>query len=425
MSPTGSDSYPGTLEKPFKTIQKGCDVLKPGDTLYLKEGLYNEKIVLNSAGAEHAPITIQPLGLDRVIVDGRGIKDRSAIFYIENKSYITIKGLELCNSRDGDPPAGIMIEGYGSGLKILHNKIHDIESSSNAHGIAAYGTNGVKPIRDLTIEGNEVYNCKLGSSESVVVNGNVENFRIAGNVIYDNDNIGIDCIGFEMTAPKNDQARSGLVTNNTVYNISSGENPAYGGDACAAGIYVDGGRDIVIEKNIVHNCDIGIEVASEHYGKAATGVLVHHNLIYFSGLYGFSLGGADKENGSAESCVFYNNTLYNNRVGINIQQAGGNKIYNNIVFDCLTLLEGVAGSNTLSYNLWYSPGGNRQGLARFGNPRFVSLEQLDFRLDEGSPAIDAGDPGYVAADGETDFQGHPRIWNGIIDCGAYEYSGME
>ncbi len=41
---------------------------------------------------------------------------------------------------------------------------------------------------------------KTGSRESLVVNGNVTNFRITHNIVHDNNNIGIDVIGFERTA---------------------------------------------------------------------------------------------------------------------------------------------------------------------------------------------------------------------------------
>jgi hypothetical protein len=49
--------------------------------------------------------------------------------------------------------------------------------------------------------GMRVHHLKTGSSESLVVNGNVTNFRITHNVVHDNNNIGIDVIGFERTAP--------------------------------------------------------------------------------------------------------------------------------------------------------------------------------------------------------------------------------
>jgi hypothetical protein len=45
----------------------------------------------------------------------------------------------------------------------------------------------------------------------------------------------------------------------------------------------------------------------------------------------------------------------------------------------------------------------------------------DYHLLEGSPCIDAGDPEYVAAFGETDIDGHRRILGGIIDIGADEF----
>ena len=80
-------------------------------------------------------------------------------------------------------------------------------------GIAVYGTNPKIPITALVIDGNEVHHLKTGSSESLVVNGNVTDFRITDNVVHDNNNIGIDIIGFERTSPDpaTDQARDGVV----------------------------------------------------------------------------------------------------------------------------------------------------------------------------------------------------------------------
>ena len=45
----------------------------------------------------------------------------------------------------------------------------------------------------------------------------------------------------------------------------------------------------------------------------------------------------------------------------------------------------------------------------------------DYHLLAGSPCIDAGDPNYVPEPNETDLDGKPRIINGRIDMGAYEY----
>ena len=52
----------------------------------------------------------------------------------------------------------------------------------------------------------------------------------------------------------------------------------------------------------------------------------------------------------------------------------------------------------------------------------VNADQLDLSLAEGSAAIDAGTNDVVVS-GETDIAGKPRIFNEIVDIGAYEYSG--
>ena len=123
--------------------------------------------------------------------------------------------------------------GAGSHIELLKNNVHHIEQNfegrdapghgGNGFGIAVYGTDAKTPITDLIIDGNEVHHLKTGSSESLVVNGNVTNFRITHNVVHDNNNIGIDVIGFERTAPDPavDQARDGVVSGNLVYNITS------------------------------------------------------------------------------------------------------------------------------------------------------------------------------------------------------------
>ncbi len=76
--------------------------------------------------------------------------------------------------------------------------------------------------------------------EALSLNGNIDGFEINGNEIYNNTNIGIVAIGYEGECPDPnlDQARNGVIINNLVY-----QNPsAY--DA-AAGIYIDGGKNIV------------------------------------------------------------------------------------------------------------------------------------------------------------------------------------
>ncbi|UCF42388.1 MAG: DUF5011 domain-containing protein [Planctomycetota bacterium] len=56
------------------------------------------------------------------------------------------------------------------------------------------------------------------------------------------------------------------------------------------------------------------------------------------------------------------------------------------------------------------------------NPNVVWVDG-DYRLRRGSPCIDSGDPNYAAEPNEMDLDGNPRVVDGRIDMGAYEYQG--
>jgi len=55
------------------------------------------------------------------------------------------------------------------------------------------------------------------------------------------------------------------------------------------------------------------------------------------------------------------------------------------------------------------------------DPLFVDTANGDYHLQAISPCIDAGDNSLVPAGVTTDLDGNPRIQNGIVDIGAYEY----
>jgi len=69
--------------------------------------------------------------------------------------------------------------------------------------------------------------------------------------------------------------------------------------------------------------------------------------------------------------------------------------------------------------------GNINEDPRFVRPGFWKTKDLwidgDYHLLPNSPCINAGDPNYVPEPNETDLDGKPRVMNGRIDMGAYEY----
>jgi hypothetical protein len=66
----GQDANSGTLEKPFRTIQKAGTVATAGDTVYIRAGTYRETVVPAHSGTANAPITFRPYQHEAVTVSG-------------------------------------------------------------------------------------------------------------------------------------------------------------------------------------------------------------------------------------------------------------------------------------------------------------------------------------------------------------------
>ena len=75
---------------------------------------------------------------------------------------------------------------------------------------------------------------------------------------------------------------------------------------------MDGGTRILIEQNVIHDVDFGIELASEHKDRATSYITARNNLIYHCHTAGVSIGGYAPERGHTEHCTVINNTLYEN-----------------------------------------------------------------------------------------------------------------
>lgn len=69
-SKMGHDDHPGSIKKPWATINHAMTQLKSGDTLYLREGVYFENAYCAVAGTKDKPITIRTYPGERVNLDG-------------------------------------------------------------------------------------------------------------------------------------------------------------------------------------------------------------------------------------------------------------------------------------------------------------------------------------------------------------------
>nr|NQU92375.1 endo-1,4-beta-xylanase [Bacteroidota bacterium] len=462
---SGNDDNPGTLTQPWQTIQKAFNSATPGSTVFIREGIYNEEIVANVSGNETAGfITFCIYEDEQVILDGTGLPEKK-LLDISGRQYLRIQGLEFRNAI-GNYSIGILIADGSDQIRIIGNIIHDIHFSSdpnapaspnkNSQPLIVYGDHTNDSCTNILIEGNEISNCRTGRSEGLAVNGNVSGFIIEGNHIHDLKNIGIDAIGHEGTCsnPAFDQARNGIISWNRVHHCASDY-------ATAAGIYVDGAKDIVIENNISVNNQYGIEVGCENSGKSASNIIVRNNLVYKNANCGIAFGGYDFPSGSGKvadsylsgNTCFWNDTTSTWTGELYLSYSENCNLTNNIFYsnanNFFIELDANPIGLELDHNLWYCPDGQENaefywngtdiyGFSQyqaetgqdehsvFGHPDFVNSVSLpyDFYLQSDSPAIDAGDHNFVSSPDEKDLNGMPRINNIVVDAGAYEFYGV-
>jgi hypothetical protein len=221
--------------------------------------------------------------------------------------YVTVRS-DTKNTKQTTYPhlsACFLNGGACSDIYILDNTVQDItntadenyttkadcdNSSVDAYGIAAIaaGSSTSPALQHLVIEGNTVTGTRTGQSETVTINGDITDFLAAANTIDDTDNIGLDTIGWETGTA---QASHGLIQGNTVYNIDTYNNAAYGKwnastSTCgplpenAAGLYDDGAAYIWINDNLVWNADQGINLDVETANRQTGHLLVSGNTVY-------------------------------------------------------------------------------------------------------------------------------------------------
>ena len=122
--------------------------------------------------------------------------------------------------------------------------------------------------------------------------------------------------------------------------------------------------------------------------------------------------------------------LYGNKQGANVNDYAHYINYDRTVTNAtIGVISGVYRTdrffmrNTLYKSRSHTPTGADVNNIAYGDNEddyFADAENGNYRLKYGSPAINAGDNEYVTT--ETDLAGNPRIGNGTVDVGCYEYA---
>jgi hypothetical protein len=426
VSLNGSDSNNG-IAKPWKSLQKGVDALKPGDTLKVLAGEYAIDAAIAVKGkkaTQEAPILIQAQG-KVVLRDGKEkINTWQGILDIRDSTWITVRGFTLeqsgffgvyMNAADH-----ITVEGCAT-------------NESIASGVAAWVSSNIT-IRDNDIKAacNQGESIRGTSCQEHISLDHVQGFLVEGNKVHDSPQSGKAHWGGGEGIDVKNGTSNGIVRNNEVWNLVE------------LGLYVDAWRaditNVEVYGNRVHHCANGIAVNSEQTGNLSN-LRIHDNLSYANGRSGIALWFF--RNTTVTGIQFYNNTVVGNGLAVNQPYflAAAEKADKGIGIDIrnphttgLVIRDNIS-YNNVSAQLAVAPEipgpviahnmigpalgtGISGDHALTGDPMFVDLAGWDLRLKPGSPAIDAGLGGPNL--GVTDAWGNPRVIGNSVDVGAFE-----
>jgi hypothetical protein len=471
VSPTGSDANTGAISDPLRSINTALSKAVPGDTVFVRHGTYNEKILFPKSGRLDKFITVKAYAGEQAVIDGTGlsISGKEALVTIRNVRYIIFEGFDVCNYKSSAPWVninGILVDQGSGNIQLRKNKIYNIEHNvkpedgRSGHGIEIIGNTDIA-IKHVLVEENEIHDCNTGYSENLTINGYVDSFVIRKNKIYNTENIGIDAAGgyWANSNPAHNYARNGVISDNELYNIDMTTGPIGGANGHGAiGIYVDGARNIIVERNKLHECDRGIGIVSENDAYPTENCIVRNNFVYNSWRTGIYLGGyLNYTTGGTRNCYVVNNTLFfNNKVNGHFGEIEGeirltencfnNVIKNNIVFarpvDVFVHKYTATGSNNIidnnlyyttgtakwiwngteytSYAAWKTACGGDAASTNGTDPLLVSTVSPDLHIQPNSPAKNSGVILSPDAHGSTDIDNKPRIVNNQISKGAHQ-----
>lgn len=369
-SPDGDGE--GTIDDPAP-IEDAIDMAKAGDTVYLRGGeyIFKEAIWLDKKGKADAYITIKSYPGEKAKLTttpenvSKYDENGEYLFFgfDEGCSYVIFEDLEIYGATDKYVAAFACYDGGQNHLIFKNIDIHDLRTSKTEYGCNAFLFMGEKknPINNIMLINNTCHDLTLGYSEAVSFAGNCEYCYVIDNEVYNCTNIGIDFYGNAKycSVESLDQARYCVAAFNTVYNCNS----PY---ADCAGIYVDGGRNCLIEGNIVSNCQYGLEIGSEELNEKypVTDIVVRNNILISNTVCTIRIGGYDtKTSGTVKNSVFYNNTFINNTgdSDIIISKVDGIVIANNIFISNIPYVETEFSSTYIKNLEFYNNCFNRSG----------------------------------------------------------------
>jgi hypothetical protein len=277
VATTGSDSNPGTITQPWRTIQKAFNTLTAGQLALVRGGTYTQSVVMTRAGTASAPITVRNFPGETAIIHpgGTGSMDYP-VRITAGAAYFRLQGFVIENA----PLDGTVNLYVSDGQQPQPQAAHDIE-----------------------IRGNEI---RDGMGTGLLVAPRTARVHLIGNSVHDNG------VG---TAHQHQglyfQGQDGLIANNAVYDQPNG-----------FGIQVRGEDTEIAANNVIvtQNTAVGNSLAGIVVENTASNIRVVNNISAFNGTYG--IFGFYCCGPHLPGNVGYNNDLFGNASGSTRNSSG-------------------------------------------------------------------------------------------------------
>ncbi|MBM4335702.1 MAG: right-handed parallel beta-helix repeat-containing protein [Deltaproteobacteria bacterium] len=358
VATNGDDQAPGDAAAPFRTIRRGLDAARAGDTIYLHAGVYAEGVSTEDGpiqgGTSWADaLTIAAWPGDTVVLRPRKGTPRVITLARPEASFIVFRGLVL-------DARSVKFDG----VKITWSTFGPSNASHH-----------------IRIENSEVMNARR---QGILVGGHHNEFlRLR---VHDNGRSDFDH-GLYITGADN------LIDGCDVYRNAGWGVHVYDGDAS------DADRNVVRNSRIYDNARIGRRGAGVILSSGEENIAL--NNVIFGNRVGVQIGR------TARRARVYNNTVFSQKgAGIDVNDgAVDTEIRNNLVFANPSAILDAGEATVISSNLVNV------------DPGVLDAATFDVRLMESSAAIDAGEPLDAAP---FDHDGNPRPQGAGYDVGAYE-----
>jgi hypothetical protein len=416
------------------------DSATPGSTVNIQAGTYHERLSLNVSGTAGNYITFQPYGFnvpnggcagytgvtcggDQVILDYAylgTVTDGTPLLQISAQNYVRIQGLTFQNlTCNGAMQQGIRIDSNSSYIEFNQNRFLNNKNIYPASdGAAALLFFRLWPSNFITVNSNEFGNINTVMSEVLSVGDGATNTLFENNYVHDTDGIAI--------SSWNGANNFSFIGNKTEYTGIRRDGSIWYNNPAVA-IYSDGGYSGTIRGNMVSHAGTGYEALSEPGQPNTHDITFSDNIAFNCVNSGIVIGTwySTTDGSSVYNVNVYNNTFYNNQVGVAILPMTSSTV---------TWENNIFANNQVNYynSLNWNPGNTGYNLYSGSNvgpgssnvtsdPQFANVGAENFSLQSTSPAINAGDPNTPqGAVGPLDDAGNSRIQGGRIDIGAYE-----